>query len=52
MNFGQTNQINTTGGRPCPDGFRYSSDSNPKWLNEDDLNEMIGMSELIITSKS
>ena len=39
------------GGRPCPDGFRYSSDSNTKWLNEDDLNEMIGLSELIITSK-
>lgn len=30
------------GGRPCPDGFRYSSDTNTRWLSSDDLRAMIG----------
>ena len=30
------------GGRPCPDGFRYSSDTNPQWLTIQDLRAMIG----------
>jgi UDP-N-acetylglucosamine 4,6-dehydratase len=29
-----------TGGRPLPDSFRYSSDGNTEWLNEDQLREM------------
>ena len=30
------------GGRPCADGFRYSSDTNPQWLTVEQLREMIG----------
>jgi UDP-N-acetylglucosamine 4,6-dehydratase len=29
------------GGRPCPDGFRYASDTNTDWLGVDDLRRMI-----------
>ena len=29
------------GGTPCADGFRYSSDSNPRWLSLAELSEMI-----------
>jgi UDP-N-acetylglucosamine 4,6-dehydratase len=29
-----------TGGRPLPDGFRYSSDGNTDWLTEDQLRKM------------
>ena len=32
------------GGRPCPDGFRYSSDNNPHWLTVEELQRMIGAS--------
>ena len=28
-------------GRPCPDGFRYGSDTNDRWLSEKELVEMI-----------
>jgi UDP-N-acetylglucosamine 4,6-dehydratase len=31
------------GGRPCPDGFRYSSDTNTWWLSADELRQMIGL---------
>ena len=24
---------NPNGGRPCPEGFRYSSDNNTRWLS-------------------
>lgn len=30
----------STGGRPLPDGFRYSSDGNTQWLTETQLQEM------------
>jgi len=30
------------GGRPCPDGFRYSSDANTRWLSVEELRQMIG----------
>ena len=30
------------GGRPCPDGFQYSSDKNTSWLSEKDIRDMIG----------
>ena len=50
--FGTEKSKKQNGGRPCPDGFRYSSDSNTKWLNQDDLNEMIGLNDSIITSIS
>ena len=45
--FGIEKSKKHNGGRPCPDGFRYSSDSNTKWLNQDDLNEMIGLNDWI-----
>jgi UDP-N-acetylglucosamine 4,6-dehydratase len=32
-----------TGGRPLPDGFRYSSDGNAQWLTEDQLREMAAL---------
>jgi len=28
--------------RPLPEGFRYSSDSNPQWLTAEDLYELLG----------
>jgi len=28
--------------RPLPDGFRYTSDSNPHWLTREELQELIG----------
>jgi len=30
------------GGKPCPDGFRYSSDTNDRWLSVEELRQMIG----------
>jgi len=29
-------------GRPCPDGFRYSSHTNPRWLSIEQLQKMVG----------
>ena len=34
------------GGKPCPDNFRYSSDNNTQWLNENQLKTMLGLSQL------
>ena len=28
-------------GKPCADGFRYSSDSNPWWLSEDEIKRLV-----------
>jgi UDP-N-acetylglucosamine 4,6-dehydratase len=33
--------IRRNGGRPCPDGFRYGSDTNTSWLSVEKLREMI-----------
>lgn len=33
------------GGQPCPDGFRYSSDSNSRWLTDE---EIAGLVEMVI----
>ncbi|MBA3341090.1 MAG: UDP-N-acetylglucosamine 4,6-dehydratase (inverting) [Gemmatimonadaceae bacterium] len=30
------------GGRPCPEGFRYSSETNDRWLSAAELEQMIG----------
>lgn len=30
------------GGRPCPEGFRYSSDTNPHWLSVEELQHLVG----------
>ncbi len=39
-----------TGGTPCTEGFRYSSDTNPNWLSLAELREMIGMGDGQTTS--
>jgi UDP-N-acetylglucosamine 4,6-dehydratase len=31
------------GGKPCSEGFRYSSDTNPEWLTVDDLRRIISL---------
>lgn len=33
--------IRTNGGTPCPDGFRYSSDTNSRWLTVEALQSMV-----------
>ena len=32
---------NWKGAKPTPDGFRYASNSNPKWLSGAELREVI-----------
>lgn len=32
-------------GEPCPDGFRYSSDTNPAWLDDDQIRALVEMVE-------
>ncbi len=32
-----------TGGRPCPEGFRYGSDNNSWWLTVDELRRITGL---------
>jgi len=43
--MGFTRQADLEEGRPCPDGFCYSSDTNSRWLTVDELRRMIGLSE-------
>lgn len=38
--------VRVNGGELCPSGFRYSSDSNAKWLSPSELQEMIRLYEL------
>jgi len=33
------------GGKPCPDGFRYSSETNDRWLSVEQLRCMVGLAE-------
>jgi hypothetical protein len=33
-------------GRPCPDGFSYTSDANPQRLSMGELRRMLGLAEL------
>ena len=35
-----------TGGRPLPEGFRYSSDTNSEWLSVEDLRQLLHASEV------
>ncbi|HTW92755.1 MAG TPA: UDP-N-acetylglucosamine 4,6-dehydratase (inverting) [bacterium] len=37
--------IAENGGKPCPDGFCYSSDKNTQWLSVDELRTMAGARE-------
>jgi hypothetical protein len=34
---------NCDGAKPCPPGFRYSSDSNDRWLTPEELRTMAGI---------
>ncbi|MEX0827642.1 MAG: UDP-N-acetylglucosamine 4,6-dehydratase (inverting), partial [Haliea sp.] len=36
-------EVLRNGGRPCPDGFRYSSETNGQKLSGDDLQRLIGL---------
>jgi UDP-N-acetylglucosamine 4,6-dehydratase len=36
------------GGKPCPDGFKYSSDTNDRWLSLADLRAMVGLKEELL----
>ena len=40
-NGGGNGAAGRNGGRPCPEGFRYSSDSNPHWLTVDELQRLV-----------
>jgi FlaA1/EpsC-like NDP-sugar epimerase len=31
------------GGRPCPEDFCYSSDTNTRWLDVEELRELLGL---------
>ena len=33
--------VNGNGGKPCPAGFRYSSDNNPRWLTVEEMQRMV-----------
>jgi UDP-N-acetylglucosamine 4,6-dehydratase len=38
--------LEKNGGRPCPEGFRYSSETNTRWLTVSELQQMIGTEKL------
>ncbi len=38
--------VEKNGGRPCPEGFRYSSETNTRWLTVSELQQMIGLEKL------
>lgn len=33
------------GGKPCPEGFRYSSDTNSRWLTMEEMRALAGLTE-------
>jgi UDP-N-acetylglucosamine 4,6-dehydratase len=35
--------MNKNSGKPCPEDFRYSSDSNNQWLSVKDMRKMAGL---------
>jgi UDP-N-acetylglucosamine 4,6-dehydratase len=35
--------IEQNGGKPCPDGFRYTSDTNSRWLSVEELRSIVGL---------
>lgn len=39
--WGTENYLEKLEGTPCPDGFRYSSDSNSQWLTPEELRQMV-----------
>lgn len=38
--------LDQNGGKPCHDGFRYSSDTNTRWLHVDELRSLINVDEM------
>jgi UDP-N-acetylglucosamine 4,6-dehydratase len=38
-------QLSRNGGRPCPEGFRYSSDNNSRWLSVHELQTLVNHHE-------
>lgn len=46
--FWTENGYHENGGKPCPDGFKYSSDTNSQWLTVDALYEMIDMNGKVL----
>jgi UDP-N-acetylglucosamine 4,6-dehydratase len=36
---------NGNGGKPCPEGFHYSSDNNTRWLTVEELQTLVGRDE-------
>jgi hypothetical protein len=42
QSWGGREYVTENGGRPCPDGFCYSSDKNTKWLSVEELRTMVG----------
>ncbi len=41
--FWEENGFKKNGGKSCPDGFRYSSETNTNWLSVDALRDIAGM---------
>lgn len=44
-NWGTAQYLEKNGGKPCAEGFRYSSDTNSRWLTIDELMEMVGLAK-------
>jgi len=44
-NQGIEKYLKFDGGKPCPDGFCYSSDENAQWLTVEDLRRILGLAE-------
>ena len=42
-NWGAMDYIEKNGGMPCPENFRYGSESNTRWLSVEELQKMIGI---------
>lgn len=45
-NWATEEYMSRNGGKPCPDRFRYSSDSNDRWLSVEQLRAMIDHAEV------
>jgi UDP-N-acetylglucosamine 4,6-dehydratase/5-epimerase len=43
---------NWTHACPLPDGFRYTSDGNSRWLSAEDLHELMGEDSLVLAAKN
>jgi UDP-N-acetylglucosamine 4,6-dehydratase len=42
--WGSQEYVAQNGGKPCPDGFCYSSDKNTHWLSVEELRNLAGIS--------